>query len=133
MPDLGVIPDHWRLVGEGVDALPRDHHLVHPASVQVCAGPSLEVVDEGVNLVVRLSPVEVAVLVSHIAVERGARRVDQPGQSVRYSARIMSEAEARGPAKSRRAPTAASSSQASQAGSEPTGAAKRSRASAAPP
>jgi hypothetical protein len=40
---------------------------------------ALEVVDEPVDFLVRLRPVEVAVLVGDIAVERGDRRIDQLG------------------------------------------------------
>ena len=36
-----------RLVGDGVHGLPGDHHLVHPASVEVGADRPFEVVDEG--------------------------------------------------------------------------------------
>ena len=56
-----------------------DHHLVHPAPVEVGADRPLEVVDEGVHLGVRLGPVEAAVLVGDVPVERGDRRVDQLG------------------------------------------------------
>jgi hypothetical protein len=39
----------------------------------------LQVVDEGMDFLVGLGPVEVAVLVGDVAVERGEREVDQPG------------------------------------------------------
>jgi hypothetical protein len=76
LPYLREILHVGRLVGEG-ERLPRDHHLVYPAPVEVGADRPLEVVDEGVDLLVRLSPVEVAFLVRHVAVERRDRRVDQ--------------------------------------------------------
>src|SRR5207247_3372724 len=64
---------------EYVRSLPVDHHLVHPAPVEVGADPPLELVDEGVHLLIRRGPVEVAVLVRHVAVERRDRRVAQLG------------------------------------------------------
>ena len=57
--------------------LPEDHRLVHPAPVEVGADRPLEVVDEGVHLLVGRGPVEVAVVVRDVAVERRDRRVDQ--------------------------------------------------------
>ena len=58
-----------RLVGEGVRGLPEGHHPVHPSAVEVRAHRPLEVVDERVDLLVRLSPVEVSVLIRYVAVE----------------------------------------------------------------
>jgi len=55
------------------------HHLVHPSPVEVGADRPLEVVDEGVDLLVRLSPIELAVLIGYVADERRERRVDQFG------------------------------------------------------
>ena len=66
-----------RMVEDGVRRLPVDHHFIHPASVEVRPDPALEVVDEGVHLLVRRSPIEAAALVCHVAVERSDRRVDQ--------------------------------------------------------
>ena len=80
LPDLRVVPDDGRLVGEG-DGLPVGHHLVHPAPVEVGADRPLEVVDEAVHLLVRRGPVEVAVVVRDVAVERRERRVDQLGHA----------------------------------------------------
>src|SRR4029453_11554362 len=74
-----VVPNEGRQVGEGERGLPEGYDLVHAASVEVGADGPLEVVDEGVDLLVRLGPVEVAVLVGHAAVERLDRRVDQLG------------------------------------------------------
>src|SRR5215210_3678336 len=67
------------LVYEGVRSVPVEHHLIHPAPVEVGADRPLEVVDEGVHLLVRRSPVEVAVLVRYVAVERRDRQVDKLG------------------------------------------------------
>src|SRR3989442_7036360 len=79
LPDLRVVPqDRW-LTGIGRCGFPVPHHVVHPASVEVGTDAPLEVVDEGVDLLVRRSPVEVAVLVRDVAVERCDRRIDQPG------------------------------------------------------
>ena len=83
LPYLREVLYEGQLVGEGVRGLPVDHHLVHPAPVEVGADRPLEVVDEGVHLLVRLSPVEVAVLVRDVAVERRDRRVDQLGHGER--------------------------------------------------
>ena len=70
--------DHGRLVFE-LERLPGEHHLVQPPPVEVRPDRPLEVVDERVHLLVRLAPVELAVLVRDVAVERGDRRVDQLG------------------------------------------------------
>ena len=59
--------------------LPDNHQLVHSASVEVGAEEPLQVVDEGEYLLVWHCPVEVAVLVRYVAVERRDRRVDQLG------------------------------------------------------
>ncbi len=77
LPDPGVLLQDGRLANEGFGRLPGHQHLVHPASEEVGAHRSLEVVDEGVHLLVRRRPVEVAVLVGHVAVERRDRRVDE--------------------------------------------------------
>jgi len=79
LPDLREVLNEGRLVRHGVRALPVDHRLVHPAPVEVGANRPLEVIDEGMHLLVRRSPVEVAVLVRYVAVERDDRRVDQLG------------------------------------------------------
>src|SRR5262249_44081567 len=55
------------------------HRLVHPAPVEVGACGTHEVVDELVHLLVRRRPVEPALPVLDIAVERGDRGVDQSG------------------------------------------------------
>src|SRR6266851_5136822 len=72
---------HAQIVGQGLVAASHHdgRHLIHPASVHVRASRPLEVVDEGMDLLVRRSPIEVAVLVRNVAVERGDRRIDQPG------------------------------------------------------
>src|SRR5437773_2129039 len=82
---VGPLPDsrevlHEPRVGDRLGrALPEDHPLVHAASVQVRADRPLEVVDERVYLLVRLGPVELALRVLDVAVERRDRRVDQLG------------------------------------------------------
>ena len=69
---LRVVANRGRLVGEAtVCAVPVPHHLVHPPPVQVGADPSLEALDERVDLVVRSRPVEAALLLRDIAIERG--------------------------------------------------------------
>src|SRR5215203_3674144 len=78
LPYLGEVPHDGRLIGECLIGLPDGHHVVYPAPVEVGADRALEVVDEGVHLLVRRSPVEVAVLVRYVAVERRDLRVDQP-------------------------------------------------------
>src|SRR6266508_4087468 len=75
-PDLRVVPDERWLLRK-VHGLPGKHHLIHPAAVEVGADRTLEFVDEGVYLLVRLGPVEVAGLIGNVAVERRDRRVDQ--------------------------------------------------------
>ena len=77
-PDLRVVAHHGGLA-VGRHRLPDDHDLVHPAAVEVGPDRPLVVVDERVDLVVGRRPVEVAVLVGDVAVERGDRRVDQLG------------------------------------------------------
>src|SRR5438132_465534 len=81
-PNLREVPHELRFV-RGRLGLPVDHHLVHPAPVEIGANRSLEVVDEGVQLLVRCGPVEVAVHVRYVAVERRDRRIDQLGHSAR--------------------------------------------------
>lgn len=78
-PDLREVPYDWRLAGE-VEILPRDHDLVHSAPEEVSANRPREVVDEGVDFLIRLGPIELAVFVCHVPVERRERRVDQLGQ-----------------------------------------------------
>jgi len=77
VPYLREVAHEGPLVGKG---LPGDHDLIHAAPVEIGAYRPLEVVDEGVHLLVRLSPVEVAVLVGDVAVQRRDRRVDQLGR-----------------------------------------------------
>ena len=67
----------------------ESHHLVHPAPVEVGADRPLEVVDEGMHLLVRRSPVEVAVLVRDVAVERRDRRVDQLRHCGRWPVSVL--------------------------------------------
>ena len=49
------------------------------APVEVGAYLPIEVVDEAMHFLVRNGPVEVAILVRYITIERRNRRVDQPG------------------------------------------------------
>jgi uncharacterized damage-inducible protein DinB len=62
LPDGGEVQHDGRPVGEGLRVLPGAHHLVHPAPVEVGPNRPLEGVEEGVHLLVRRGPVEVAVL-----------------------------------------------------------------------
>jgi ATP/maltotriose-dependent transcriptional regulator MalT len=80
-PDLRVVLDHGRLAGE-VQGLPGDHHLVHPASIEIGPDRPREVVHESVNLLVRLRPTPLAVGVRDVPVERGERQVDQLAQGL---------------------------------------------------
>src|SRR5512139_1853925 len=82
LPDLGEVPHELRLGGQPGVGFPVGHRLVHSAPVEVSADRLLEVVDEPVNLLVRLSPVEVAVLVLDVTIEGGDRCVDQLGHVV---------------------------------------------------
>jgi hypothetical protein len=83
-PDLGEVPGHGGLIVVG---LPVDHGLVHASPVQMGADGPLEVVDERVHLLIRCRPVEVALLVLDVAVERCDRRIDQAGHLKRPPAR----------------------------------------------
>src|SRR5262249_11112584 len=76
-PELGEVADHRRISGDA-HRLPGGHHLVHPASVEIRARVAPEVVDEAVDLLVRMRPVEASARVRDAAVDRGDRRVDQP-------------------------------------------------------
>src|SRR3954470_9841803 len=58
-PDLRVVPDDRRLVGEGISGLPVGHHLVHATPVEMGPDRPLEIVDEEVHLLARLGPAEV--------------------------------------------------------------------------
>jgi len=78
LPDPREVPNVIRLVGDGVRRLPVGHHLVHAAPKEVGADRPLELVDDGMHLVVGFGPVEVAVVVGDVAVERRDRRVNQP-------------------------------------------------------
>ena len=84
-PYLLKVEHHRRPVGER-HRFPVRHHLVHPASEEVGADGPFEVVDERVHLLVRGSPLEAALRVGHVAVERGDRGVDQLGHGDRYVA-----------------------------------------------
>ena len=77
-PDVREIPGGSMLTVCGY-GLPVHHRLVHPASVEIRADRSLELVDECVHFVVGRHRCEVAVLVFHVSVERRDRRVDQLG------------------------------------------------------
>lgn len=56
---------------------PCDQHFVHPAPQEIGADRPRQVVDERVHFPVRLGPVEVAVPVRDVPVERHDRRIDQ--------------------------------------------------------
>ena len=77
LPDLRVVPEDGLLAGEGVRVLPDDQHLVHATPQEVRADRPLEVVDERVHFLVRRRPIELAVLVRDVAVQRRDRGVDQ--------------------------------------------------------
>ena len=76
-PDRREVLDDGRLVGQLRRLLPICEHLVHAAAEQVGPDRPFEVVDEGVHLFVGHGPVEVALAVGHIAVERHDRCIDQ--------------------------------------------------------
>ena len=77
-PERREVLDGLRLVG-GVDGVPGGHHLVHPAPEQLGADLPLELVDEAMHLRVGHAPVELAVRIRDIPVERRDPGVDQPG------------------------------------------------------
>src|SRR5215208_2148411 len=77
LPYLPEFAHQRRPLAERGVGLPADHRLVHPAPVEVGAEGPVEVVDEGMHLIVWDGPVEVAVLVRYIAVERRDHRVDE--------------------------------------------------------
>ena len=79
-PDLSEVLDGGWLVRD-VPGLPGEHHLEHPPPVEVGADRPLEVVDERVHLLVRHAPVELALLICDIAVERCDGEVDQLAHS----------------------------------------------------
>ena len=80
---VGGLPDRREIQHEGGMGretgigLPAGHRLVHAAAIEIGADLSLEVVDEPVHLLVWLSPIELAVLVLDIAVQRGDRAANQ--------------------------------------------------------
>ena len=76
-PDLREVAHDLRLSGHVGHVLPGDHRLVHPAAVEVGADRPLEVVDEGVHLLVGGSPVKRSRLILDVAVQRCDGRVDQ--------------------------------------------------------
>ena len=80
LPDLLVVANNGRFVSH-LHRLPGHHHLVHTAAQQVRADGALELVDEGVHLFVGRRPIEAAVPVRHVAVQRHDRRVDEPGHA----------------------------------------------------
>jgi hypothetical protein len=73
---ISEVLDEGRLVGR-VQGLPCNQHFVHPAPQEIGADRPRQVVDERVHFPVRLGPVEVAVPVRDVPVERHDRRVDQ--------------------------------------------------------
>ena len=79
LPDVRVVAHVRGQVGERERRFPEHHHLVHPPPVQVRADRPFEVVDECVDLGVGRRPVQGAVLVRDVPVERRDHRVDQPG------------------------------------------------------
>src|SRR6185437_12928730 len=82
LPDFRVVPEEPGLVASCVSGLPVRHHLIHTAAVEVGADRPLQVVDEEVHLLARSRPVEVAVLVRDVTVERRQRRIDQLGHGL---------------------------------------------------
>ena len=76
-PELGELLHVGRLLVEARGLVPVRKHLVHPAPEQIRADRAREAVDERVDLLVGLGPVELALLVRDEAVERSDRRVDQ--------------------------------------------------------
>src|SRR3954453_4098405 len=85
LPNLSEIPRDLRPSREGGVSFPDGHRLVHPAPVKIGADRALEGVDEPVHLLAGRSPVEVAILVRHVAVEGGDRGVAQLGHAVTLS------------------------------------------------
>src|SRR5437588_3789902 len=81
LPDLREVANGRQLLRDGAHGLPGDHRLVHPAPVEVCGDRPLEVIDKGMHLVVGCRPIELAVLILDIPVERGDRRIDQLGHA----------------------------------------------------
>src|SRR5437588_1793051 len=80
-PDLGEVPYHRWLIRAGVHALPEDHRLVHPPTVKVGADRPLEIVDKSMYLPIGRGPLEVALFVLDVPIERVDRRIDQLGHS----------------------------------------------------
>ena len=76
-PELREVLDDPRLVG-GVHRLPRHEDVVHPSPQQERADRALQVVDDGMHVFIGCGPIEAAVRVGDVAVERGERGVDQP-------------------------------------------------------
>jgi hypothetical protein len=71
--------NNWR---EGVGRLPAGHHLVHAAPIQVRPGLPIEVVDEGVHLLVRFRPLEAAGFIRDVAIGSRARLCDREAGAV---------------------------------------------------
>jgi hypothetical protein len=67
-PNIGEVLHHGRLT-RGVQRLPKDHHLVHAATVEVGTDRPLQLVDERVHFFVGRGPLEVALIVGDVAVE----------------------------------------------------------------
>src|SRR5207248_1338102 len=62
-PDRGEVPAHHRRIRAAAGGLPEGHRLVYPAAIEVGADRPLEVVYEGMHLVVRGGPIEPALFV----------------------------------------------------------------------
>jgi hypothetical protein len=65
----------------GLESVSQYHRLVQP-SAGWWVDRSLEIVDERMNLLVRLGPIRLAVLVLDVAVQRCDRGVDQLGRGM---------------------------------------------------
>ena len=79
LPDLSEISANCPLVAAGTSGVPDHHRLVHPAPIEVGAYRSLEVVDEGMHLLIRRRPIELALAVLDVPIERCKGRIDQFG------------------------------------------------------
>ena len=67
--------ERWLVVR--LKGVPSGHDFIHAATIEIRTDRAFEEVDEGVQLFVWLGPVEDAVLVGYVAVERHDDRIDQ--------------------------------------------------------
>ena len=69
LPYPSEVPHEGRLGGEAGIGLPNHHRLVHPASVEMGASRTFEVVGESMHLLIRHGPVEFAGAILYIAIK----------------------------------------------------------------